>query len=326
MINYPIITEIVDFTDYSDLYLCAIGFEDRSLASNKQLLQMNFKTKKSILLQYDEYKKENEEKKSELENVVRSFSDDFTILKYSLSDTAYNENSFRTMLSTFNLPLQSVTINISSFTTHALMFIVNSLIDIANNVRIIYTEPEGYSNQLNNSNAFSSGVKEIFTLSEFYGASLPGYLSLLVIFLGYDFIRARGIYQQIQPSKKIGIMATPNTPNLEQIFIDMQKEHKKSFSSTDEIRLYSIFNLKELLDGLENIRRDNIETCNISIALNGSKLHHVGALLFARKFKDVQLIISTPSEYFPKSYSYGSRRTFEFVISREFISEYENNN
>jgi len=47
------------------LYICALGFEDGSLGSNIALKEKNFKTKKSLIIKYDSYVKDNEKDKKD---------------------------------------------------------------------------------------------------------------------------------------------------------------------------------------------------------------------------------------------------------------------
>ncbi|MBM3910555.1 MAG: hypothetical protein FJ356_02775 [Thaumarchaeota archaeon] len=320
MSDFPIFKELSSFEDKDDLYITAMGFEDRSLGSTKDLLDNNYKTNKAIVIRYNNYVKENERHRKDLEKIWDKITNDYSFVEFDTAARSRFVDNF--IANNPSKPLKSVTINISSLITFPLIWMINFLFDNAEKVRIVYTEPEGYGNQLEDSHSFSSGVKEIFTMEEFSGAQLPGYLSLLVIFLGYDFIRARGIYDQIQPSKKIGIFAKPNTPKLYDLFPRMESEHKKSFESSDEVKTFSIFDLEGLIKGLTQIRETSIETSNILLALNGTKLHHIGALLFAKKYKDIQLLLSSPLEYYPHSYSFGKRRTFEINFELGWITNF----
>lgn len=85
---------------------------------------------------------------------------------------------------------------------------------------------------------------------------------------------------------------------------------------------FSIFDLKNLIEKLEEIRSCNIEKCNISFTLNGSKLHSISALMFAKKFKDIQLVMSTPISYFPENFSKGIKRTFELRVDKNWMGEF----
>ena len=117
-------------------------------------------------------------------------------------------------------------------------------------------------------------------------------------------------------------MGEPNTKNLANRFEKIKTKHELNFGSLDEIMEFSIFDLKNLIKKLEEIRLTNIEKCNISFALNGSKLHSIAAILCAKKFKDIQVIMSTPISYFPENFSKGVNRTFELTIKRNWLETF----
>lgn len=325
MTDYPKYLEIEEFTTQEDLYICALGFEDRSLGSNRKLKEKKFKTKKTLIIKYDSYKEDNEKDKIKLEEIWNDFSDEIQYIEHISDNRNQSIQNFLDILEPFKSEVRNVTINISSFKTHVQVWLLNYAFDNYENTRIVYTEPEDYGDQSQSDKVYASGVKEIFTMPEFSGAILPGYSSLLVIFLGYDFVRAGGTYEHIQPSKKIGIMGEPNTKGLENRFEKIKGKHKRNFGSVDEIIKISIFDLKEIIKKLDEIRSANIEKCNISFALNGSKLHSIAAILFAKKFKDIQMVISTPISYFPENFSTGVNRTFELTVTKKWLEEFNQN-
>ena len=324
MTSYPKYSTIKKFVDQEDLYICALGFEDRSLGSNMALKKNRFKTKKTLIIEYDSHVLNNEKNKQQLEKIWHDFSDDVQYVKHVSDNRA---QSIKNLLDALKLlTLENVTINISSFKTHVQAWLLNYAFDNFKSTKIIYSEPVDYGDQSRSENAYASGVKEIFTMPEFSGAILPGYSSLLVIFLGYDFVRAGGTYEHVQPSKKIGIMGKPNTLGLKNRFQEIKQNHKLNFGSFDQIEEWSIFDLKSLIGRLNEIRSNNIEKNNITFALNGSKLHSIAAILFARKFKDIQIVMSTPISYFPENFSRGVNRTFELIITKEWLDEFHQNN
>ncbi len=323
MIEYPKYLEINEFSNTEDLYICALGFEDRSFGSNNALKEKNFKTKKTLVINYDSYIQNNEKDKQQLEKIWHDFSEDVQYVDHISDNRIQSIQNLLNVLESLKSESKNVTINISSFKTHVQIWLLNYAFDNFENTRIIYTEPNDYGDQSQSENVYASGVKEIFTMPDFSGAILPGYSSLLVIFLGYDFVRAGGTYEHIQPSKKIGIMGEPNTIGLENRFEKIKSKHQLNFGSLDEILKISIFDLKKLIEKLDEIRFTNIETCNISFALNGSKLHSIAAILFAKKFKDIQVVMSTPTSYFPENFSKGVNRTFELTINKEWLKEFQ---
>jgi len=292
------------------------------LGSNQELLKQKFRSKYTITLEYDTYREENERAKNSFEKIIKAISHKSLTLKYSISNRNLLKDQFFNLIEEKKIPLKTMTLNISSLTTYALVWLLNFALNNVDRVKIIYTSPSGYRSSVENNQSFASGVREIFSIPEFTGANLPGYLSLLVILLGFDITRSRGIISQLQPSKKIGIMAGTEANGMEKVLPIIENKHARSFDSTDDLIRYSIFDYKSLINKLIDIRSRNIEESNITLALTGSKLHAIAAVLFAKKFNDVQLVLSTPLEYYPYRYSYGIGKTFEFNIGKDWFEEF----
>lgn len=324
MIEYPEVRQIRKFADVDDLYVCAMGFEDRSLGSNKDLAKFGYNAKNGLVLVYDVYRNENERNKEEFDDAVSNLCAKHRYMTYTTHDREAFTLKFKKWFKYVSRrrKVKSITVNISSLTKHALVWLVNFALENAERVQVIYTSPTDYMTQIEDERSFVSGVNKIFTLPEFSGAVLPGYSSLLVVFLGYDLVRPRGIFQQLQPSKKIGITTIPTTEHIRSIFDKIKSEHVKYFGPNDEFIECSIFDFKCVIQNLEQVREKHIETSNISIALTGSKLQTIAALVFAKKYKDVQLILSTPLEYHPSRYSIGVDKTWKLELSKTWLDRF----
>ena len=316
--NFPKFVNIDKFNEKQDLYICALGFEDRSLGSNKDLLSSNFKTKTTLIIEYDTHIEYNERDKYKLEKIWTSFSDTFISEKYSHKNRHDSISKIQQQIN--DLEHNTVTLNISSFKTHLQLELIDFLLNITNKLMIIYTEPKKYGNQTIVHNTISSGIDEIFTTGKFSGALLPGYSSILITFLGHDFTRTNAMYDEIQPTKKISIL--PKNVDASEEHERIKEQHLELLNSSDVLKEFSIFDLDNLLTYLTNIREEYIETSNISIALNGSKLHSLVATIFAKKFLDIQLIMSTPTTYHPNNYSFGVGNTYKIDITRDWFTEY----
>ena len=316
----PKITKLKNFVDVEDLYICAIGFEDRSLISNEKLFYNNFKTKNTLIIHYKEYPRENESDGKKLEHIWNNFSNKCYHITYSKEKRLEGIKIIKSKLNKLKIKKNNITINVSSLQTYLQAWLINYAFENFNKIRIVYTQPKQYGDQ-NKPDNISSGIGKTFTLSEFTGEFLPGYSSLLIIFLGYDYNRAKGIYEYIQPNRKVGILPTniKSGKNNQDIY----DKHKRYFINNDEIiHKYSIFELNEVIKELEKIREDNIKNSNIIIALNGSKLHSLAALLFAKKYSDIQIIISYPKDYHPENYSHGGKHTFEIIFDKTWLKNF----
>jgi len=320
--NYPVVEEVKNFDEKIDLYICVMGFEDRCLGSNKKLSDNNFKSKQTIIIKYDVYKNENEANRDEFEDVIAKFSDKFSFIKYKTGKSR-NEflTEFKNEIAKLKFVPNSISINITGMTNHSIISLIDFALDAAKVTKIIYTEPQTYTTQLRNSTSFTSGVEDIFTLPNFSGATLPGYPTLLVVTMGYDLTRPRGIISELQPTNKIGIMTSPNLKIMNDPFNKIKNEHELLFGKNN-LEILSIFDYESIIKCLERIRQKHVQSHNIIIALTGSKLLAISVLLFLKKYKDIQLILSTPVTYHPDRYSKGIGRTFMSDIEADWFKKF----
>lgn len=321
MTNFPEISPVQKFSHDGDLYICAMGFEDRGLDSNKKLLESNFKTKHTLCIKYTHYVKENEQDKKKLNEIWNKFSDNVEYIDYDSNDRLDEIDKINKKLNSIISHKNHIFINISNLQTYLEIWLVNYAIDNFDSTHIIYTPAEKYADQTQPEH-FTSGIDEIFTMSEFSGVILPGYSSFLISFLGYDFNRAKSIYDHVEPYKKIGILPTEI---LNSNFGAIYDKHVYNYNLNIGEYIYekySIFDFKGIINKLNDIRTDNIDNTNMTIALNGSKLHALFALLFVKKYSDVQLLMSSPLQYHPPKFSSGALNTYEMILDKKWVEDF----
>ncbi len=324
--SFPVVKELTQFEEKPDLYICAMGFEDRCLGSNKKLGEMDFRTKSSFIVRYNVYTSENEASLNIFQETIKNFSDDFSYIQYEAGKTRTEFYSqFQKAIKNLGFKPENIVVNITGMTNHALIILVDYALENSIKTSIIYTEPTTYGTQLKSPSSFTSGVEDIFTLPKFSGATLPSYVTLLIMTMGYDLTRPRGIISEIQPTEKVGVMTSPNLEVMNEHFNNIKKEHESLFGK-ENITVLSIFDYKKAIEFFEETRRKFVEEYNIIVALNGSKLLAVAVLLFLKKYPDIQLILSTPTKYHPDRYSKGVGRTFITEIEKSWLEQFLNNN
>lgn len=317
--QFPNFLEISS-NEKTDVYVCAMGFEDRSLGSNRDLSQKNFSSKFTCILKYDIHKTENSRNRSEIESTIQSFSNEYCYIDYLTNNREKFHRRFSLRLD--KLSINTFTINISSMNSHMIICILNYALNNAKKIKIIYSNPVGYYSTLSTEDTFSSGIKEIFSLKEFRGTILPGYPLIAIILLGFDIIRAHGILLDLQPSKRIGIIPNSLIEKDRKLSNRMLTEHERIFEPGEDIYSFNIFDYQSVIKKLIGLRNTYVENNNISVILDGAKIHSIAALLFAKKFKDIQLIFSSPMKYYPNRYSYGTKNTYKLEITKEWLDKF----
>ena len=322
-----------------DLCVCALGFEDRCNIGLSRLEKSGYVSKSAILLTYDVHEKENNRNRRELLKILQKISKTpFITSKYFVTDPFSSETKFIEALNTAlkQSTVSTITIDITSFSSASIIQILDLLMQYTQKtlkqIRIIYTEAKTYFPLKSDAKRIkilpekvylSSGVKEVITLRRFNGIFYPGYSTLLIIFLGFDPIRARGAINRLQPSRKIGIIGEPPLQNRKWRADEVRKINLGIFDKKDETIQLSTFNYQETVLELEKLYEKFSSQSNIAICPLGSKLQTIGVLLFARNHLDVKLLFPIPMEFHPKRYSKGFSKTWQLVFDEIYLRNKE---
>ena len=310
---------------HDDLFICALGFEDRCIAAPQILKKLNYNCKNVIMLQYDAHQTANNKNRKKLEKTLASLSGEIPIRsEYFFTNPLESENKFIKAYrkSSEQSSISSVTVDISSFSCVAIIQILDLLFQQKlKQIRIVYTEAKTYfplkkdaKKRMPDDIYLSSGVKDTIILPKFSGVFLPGYSTLLVIFLGFDPIRARGAINFFQPSKKIGIIGVPYRDDRKWRADEVEKRNLKMFDDVDERIRLSTFNYNETLLKLNELYGEFSPTSNMAICPLGSKLQTLGVFLFAIGHPDVKLLFPIPIEFHPERYSKDYTKTWQIVF------------
>jgi len=328
IINYDKLPEIdklkyVDLSD--DLFVCALGFENRCVGAPRLLAKNDYKTKNTIILKYDVHEEDNNVNYYELKELIDHITLNNVIeISYKTNDVEsfYTDSKgFKKITNKLydDWSMKKISVDISSFTTIAIIQILDYLFTLnVNKIRIIYTEAEKYYpkdiQKADEEEYISSGVKNILSVPKFSGIHTPGYSQLLIVLLGFEPIRTRGIFNILQPSRKIGIIGKPSRTDLKWRLNLLSRMYKNVFGDQDEILMLSEFNYIEVFKALEEIYDKYGQVNNMTITPLGSKMQTIAVLLFLRNHPDVQLLVSIPIKYDPRRYSEGIGDSFQLAF------------
>jgi len=328
MSKFPLIEELPDKYKHDDLFVCALGFEDRCVAGPERLEKRGYICKNAIVLKYDVHEQENNKNLENLRRILENISEKpFLTSDYFVTDPFKSESKFGDALNmvakqTFT---SSVTIDITSFSSASIIQILDLLFrrtqKSLKQIRIICTEAEKHfplkediRKKMSEDVYLSSGVKEVVIIPKFSGIFLPGYSTLLIIFLGFDSIRARGAINFFQPSQKIGIIGDPPREDRKWRADEVKRRNLKIFDKKGEMILLSTFYYEDTILKLNELYENSSPKSNIAICPLGSKLQTLGVFLFTRKHPDVKLLFPIPMKYHPKRYSIGYTKTWQIIF------------
>lgn len=321
------------FKDKKDsLYICAGGFEDRTLGTVKQLKGKSFAH--SLIFEYTTQKEDNEPNLQTLKNYLKELSD-----KGPLISDADPDNPLTTQQNLVErlkgIPKEKIThvfIDISGMTN---ALILQTLSDVNKlfwdkNLYVLYTEAENYypikeeeekiykiikDEDDENIEKFgitfsSSGAKETFILPDFKG-KFKDYLPIcLIFFVGYEPIRSKGLIEQYCPNLVIVCYGESPHNKFKWRADFSRKIHKDVFENYPHIDSkniikedFSTFEIADILEKLGKIYTTFYEDYNICITPQCSKLQSVATYLFTLTHPDVQILFCLPGSFNPERYS-----------------------
>ena len=151
------------------------------------------------------------------------------------------------------------------------------------------------------------------------GQLLPNYPLMLVAFLTFKRSRVSAILQAYEANTRILVAGRPRRSELSWRTEAIQYPNLDLLEDSQVVEVDTL-DWIETYDLLEDIycRDNNRYKYNFIIAPLGSKMQTLGSWVFARKYRDVKVVTSTPSKLFPEKYSVGEKETFLIQDERLF--------
>lgn len=307
-----------------DLYICALGFEDRCLSAVMKLENYKYKCNNAIIINYDVHQKENNKNKAKLERTLKKICKNIFYVLYNVIDPLNSEKNFYNILKEIKPSgiLINCSIDITSFSSASLIHILEMMSHVPNykidRLKILYTEAKIYYPLKKDSNKkipeniyLSSGIREVVVVPSLSGLVYPGYSTLLIIFLGFDPIRARGAIKFFQPSKKIGIIGVPPSSKMKWRINEVRNRNINLFEKSDELLKISTLDYRETIIKLTNLYNKFLSKSNFAICPLGSKMQTLGVFFFTKIHTEVKLIFPIPMQFHPSRYSKGFSNTWQ---------------
>ncbi len=209
-----------------------------------------------------------------------------------------------------------VTIDITTFPRHELFLILKAARKLipASRLRILYSEPEGYSTE-RKGGWLTRGVQSVEPMFGFGGIQDPILRKLLVILPGHEGERTYITWRCHQPDKTLVI--SQGEPYHEGLNDIAERENSLLQTMLGDICLYGYRAPAREVDGvyleLERIYSRYAHKYNIVIAPMGTKMQTLGIYLFAESRPDVQITYAVPIEYNWRDYSWGVGKKWEIM-------------
>ncbi|WP_428325404.1 hypothetical protein [Nitrosopumilus sp.] len=299
-----------------DFFICAAGFEDRTLGCIENI--KDFSPKNSIIFEYRQTAVETPPSLKNEKIVEEKLSNLGGIEVVELDPSHPTPTVCNVLRGIFDQnPDAKISIDISTMSRYLLLILLRGLHEnnLLKNSQFFYTEPKSYN--ISKNRPLSLGTREIEIIPTFGGYHHPRHKSLLVMFLGYEGDRSFTLWEKIEPHKCVLLIPSPSynpewegvTENINRPLINAVGENfVEKIHSTNPIEVHN--SLKKIIS-----KHNPNNDLNVLIAPLGTKPQSVGAFLYCLSSDfHPTVIYSWPKKH--TEYSDGIGKTYEIEMPK----------
>jgi len=306
-----------------DLFLCALGFEDRTTWIPSIIAEKNeYRCDTVIYFEYSTNPEDNEINRIELIDSLHKFSELVLPMQCDVEEFATN---FRQTLLALCQKCQcpKITFDISVCSSKLLLTILKILLEFDIELRIVYSEaaiyhptPEEIKKQTTNQDTnLTMGVSNIFPSREYPGKNLNHLPEAIVAFATFNPQRTDAVITDIDQSllgnsspRLIWVIGIPHLPE-NQWRIDYL-ESINNIPPSSHILKISTFDYKDTLKKLFKLYKKWFLDYHMNISPLGSKMQSLGIALFHYMKPEVSITFAPPLRYNANYYSDGCKDTW----------------
>lgn len=315
------------------LFISIGGFEDRSIAFSKTLNKRNCKFEKVLILHYDSQKDDNENNFTNLKNKFESLNKkNISFVNVSSDLPIQSIQTIKNKIDSLSKKISNsrALIDISGMTHLWALGTIHACLNCNLKVRVIYSEAKSYyplkrskdklvraHNESDYETAAqylqSKSLKSVQIHPDFAGNFRPGKLTCLIVFVGHEPNRIKGLVDQFAPGALIVIYGSSPHSQFKWRTALSKDLHKALFLNwkTREVNA-STFNIDKILKILEEEYKVISDEYDVAVAPQCSKMQALASYIFWKRHPEIQLLFTSPVKFNPKQYSTGIGKTYSF--------------
>lgn len=335
-----ILAELPDITPFNcerdlleegyNIFICALGFEERCLTIPEQLADYgNFKCKQAIYFEYSTNVENNAINRPRLINAFQKFSNSYDSLPCDEENfTKRLRELIRHTSSAGYKP--KIVFDISSYSSKLLLLTIKVLFEFDVSLRIVYSEAAVYHptceefekepGKWSTEEGFgiARGVGKVIPSSEHPGNRRDKLSEVIIAFPTFKPERTNAIITDIDESISIKpgkrIIWIIGDPHMDEETKKKRKDMIRKINKIPRDALsyeISTFYYKKTIEILEQIYKSRETEFHINISALGSKMQSLGIALFWYVKQDISIYFAIPQKYNPHQYSDGCKATWQ---------------
>lgn len=302
-----------------DIYIAAMGYEERTTEAAAALLNRGVRVKSAILLEFDLYFEATEQRREKYEQIIIELTSGKPHrplnAPISVQDTSYPER-LKNMLKTLSKSTTPrVVFDCTSCPSKIHSETLKVLFDCDCDLTVLYTEASDYfptREEWESGKLKPYDKRVLCPFSGFRYAAKPPILqaddtgelpTLLLLFPTFNTERTDGILADVDPAARIWIFGEPHDLVKNSYRIEMAKSFAAPLMQPgDAWADLSTFEYKETLLTLGSIYAINRSNYRLIVMPHGSKMQTLGVNLFAYAHQ-LSMVFAMPKTYDPGRYS-----------------------
>jgi hypothetical protein len=314
-----------------DVFLCALGFEPRTLTVPEALAQNNYRAEKAVYFEYETNREDNDINRPQLLQALNQISD-------SVQSVECDEPGFSKTLRSLIEPAERaigsdntrepiVMFDISTAADRLIMKCMKALLELHVRLIILYSEAAVYHPTQDEYRkdprkwaaegelGLERGVWHIRISEEYPGYHIDQLPDCILIFPSFKKERARAVIANIDPSlltsegdKVVWLLGVPRLEN-DKWRLDAMRTINELKPGARQYEI-STFDYKETIRTLETIYQERTRFYRFNLCQMGSKLQAIGSSLFCYAHPDIKVVYATPKEYNASQYSDGCKQLY----------------
>ncbi|MBX3412413.1 MAG: hypothetical protein KF708_06980 [Pirellulales bacterium] len=319
-------------TEYStDLYLCALGFEERCHSIPALMGQNQCAARQGVYITVRTNREDNERNLPRLHELMQAFCG--TTVSLDADDPNFERTLKRTIshLATDVGQTPTITFDISVAANRLLLRTFKTLLESDVNLRIVYAEAAAYHPThdeyhrdkerwtADGTIGMEEGVSFVVPSPSYAGQQLDPLPNCVILFPSFRKDRSLAVLSAVDEtlvvSRHEDVMWIIGRPHhgADAWRIDAMREINQIPPDSPQQEI-GTFDYLETLMELERIYRRRWERYNITISPLGSKLQAIGIGLFCYLHPEIRVMFSAPRRYNAQVWSSGCRAAWSITF------------
>ena len=313
-----------------DVYLGAMGFEERTTCAMSCLGSLGVKVRRALLLEFDLYQEATEQRRQDYENLIREVTDGHLYrpinAPVTMPDPILPERLTNSLRAAYCGPETRILFDVTSCPSRTLSKCLKVLLETPCELTVLYSEAEQYFPTKAEWDSGSvkprgsriegpfSGVRFVEKPPTLQADDVGEAPVLLVMFPTFNTERTSGVIADTDPAKRIWLIGEPHDLSSNSYRIDMAKSFAAPIMYPgDSWSLINTFDYRKTLEVLGGIYAENRFNYRLAIMPHGSKMQTLGVGLFAIAHQ-TSMIFAMPKEYNPDHYSKGCKQVWTIPL------------